>query len=169
MIQLTQERLKQVLHYDPTTGVFTWTACRLSRYTGTRAGNVSNVHGYERINIDKISYRSHRLAWLYVYGEFPETGIDHINRVKTDNRIANLRVANQAENGQNMSMSILNKSGCRGVNWDKATGRWMSGIIVNGKKINIGRFLCKEDAIAARKAAEIQHYTFVNGGSNANA
>ena len=108
--ELTAERLREVLAYDPDTGVFTWKA-RTSPFSRVNVGDVAgNLRrdGYIEICVDGRKHQSHRLAWLYVYGEWPADQIDHINGIRTDNRIANLREANNAENHHN-----LRKARCR--------------------------------------------------------
>src|SRR5690606_33911522 len=96
---LTQARLKQLLDYDPTTGIFTRRVSRGGMKKGSVAGFTS-VKGYTVIGVDGKLYSAHRLAWLYVYGVMPRE-IDHRNRVKTDNSILNLREASRAMNNQN--------------------------------------------------------------------
>lgn len=91
MEDLTQAELKRKLHYDPDTGIFTWKVFSPGITIGKVAGAISS--GYIRIKVHPSLQYAHRLAWLYVYGYFPEHGTDHINGIKTDNRIANLREA----------------------------------------------------------------------------
>lgn len=158
---LTQTRLKELLQYDPETGVFTWIA---SKRKNTRAGQVAGclnkVIGYVQIKIDRCRYYGHRLAWLYVNGEFPPNDIDHINRVRSDNRFCNLRLASHAENMQNRSMHRNNTSGHMGVSWDKQHQKWMAHIKFNEKTINLGRFHSINEAVSARKSAELQFHKF---------
>lgn len=89
---ITQEELKEYLHYDPLTGDFNWTIGKRGLKVNSKAGSM-NDQGYVIIRINNIRYRAHRLAWLYVYGHFPINEIDHINGVRSDNRIENLRDA----------------------------------------------------------------------------
>jgi hypothetical protein len=96
---LTQARLKELMTYDADTGVFT--RIRSVNRAGRRVSDKLNRHGYLHFCIDYKMYLQHRVAWLYVYGEFPEGHLDHINRIKTDNRICNLRVVTAFENSQN--------------------------------------------------------------------
>ena len=169
---LTQERLKELLHYDPETGVFT-RLVKTSR--NTRLGVVENKpssnNGYMRMKVDSGDpdnnnggYFGHRLAWLYVYGYFPPEHMDHINHDRADNRIANLREVTHQENLKNMSMNPANTSGVTGVGWVRSRKTWSAIISVNGKNKRLGSFQNKEDAIAAREAAEIKYGFHENHG-----
>lgn len=166
---LTQKLLKERLHYDKETGVFTWLDNELNsgKVRGKKAGCINNM-GYKvlGITIDGKHYlfTQHRLAWLYEYGEFPKEGLDHINHVKTDNRITNLRVTTQRENIRNMSMSSKNTTGYTGVSFNKAHNKYEAYVKVNYKQIHLGRFEDIEDAAKAAKEGR-KHYGFhVNHG-----
>lgn len=156
---VTQERLKELLDYDPGTGIFTWRVSCGTAKAGSVAGTV-RPDGYVAIQIDRKPYLAHRLAWLYVHGEFPTDQIDHVNRVRTDNRIENLRLATNAENAQNMSKYRTNTSNVVGVCWNKRGGNWVAFIWLNGKKIHLGLFDTIEEAAAARTAAKAKLHTF---------
>lgn len=158
---ITQDQLKELLHYCTDTGIFTWRVAAGRRvHAGSVAGNVNKVNGYANITVNLKRYRAHRLAWLYVHGIFPPEQIDHINRIKTDNRISNLRLATNAENQQNKSLSSRNKSGNRGIHWLKEREKWRVQITVKEKRIHLGSFTNLEEAIAARKAAEQKYHPF---------
>lgn len=152
---ITQDELKKVLSYNSVTGVFTWIVPRRcgSISAGDKAGNLNN-QGYIQIQIDKKRYLGHRLAWLYIYGFFPENSLDHINRVRDDNRIENLREVSNSCNIRNSKPHANNTSGVRGVCWDKATQRWQADIKVNGRKIGLGRNECFVETVAHRLAGE---------------
>lgn len=152
---LTAKRLRDVLNYDPSTGVFTWKVNHPRAAQGAKAG-AKDAHGYVVIRVDKILYKAHRLAWLYAHGAWPVQSIDHINRVRDDNRISNLRDVGQSENTLNGSLRRANKSGATGVRWDSLRQRWVAGIKVRYRAIHLGRYNTKEEAVAARKAAEAQ-------------
>lgn len=137
--------LKQVLSYNPTTGFFTWLVTRGRVRAGEPAGTVTS-HGYEQIRIDGSIYFSHRLAWLYVHGTWPNK-IDHINRCRTDNRIANLREVTNPQNNWNVKTKETT-----GVYPEKRTGRFYAQIRHEGRRINVGTFDTIEEAIAARRA-----------------
>jgi hypothetical protein len=146
---ITQEYLKSILSYDLNTGIFTWIDCRV-RYekNGTVAGTL-NKTGDVAIKINGKRYKAHRLAWLYVYGEFPEKLIDHINGIRNDNKISNLRLANRFQNAQNSRKPLNNSSGFKGVSFHKNTGRWQCRIRVNNKEIHLGLYDTPELAHSA--------------------
>ena len=147
---LTADRLREVLNYDPETGFFTWKVSNSHRRrVGDRAGCLKTPDGYRLIRIDGVLHRAHKLVWLYLTGSFPVLGLDHINRVKDDNRAVNLREANQAQQGQNLPMSSKNTSGHRGVHWSNADEKWQAAIRIQGKKKYLGQFDNIEEASAA--------------------
>lgn len=151
---LTIEQLKQALHYDPESGLFTWLATTTNRVkVGATAGYLQK-RGYLTIGIGGKRWPAHRLAWLYMTGELPKGQIDHVNRVRTDNRFANLRQASNAENQHNASMRKNNRSGVHGVSWDKKSGKWLAKICINRKQKFLGHFSTLDAAKDARLAAE---------------
>ena len=156
---LTQARLKELLNYDSLSGVFTWARPQGCMAIGSMAGT-KDRNGYIQIMIDKKRYLAHRLAWLYVCGEFPDKEIDHINRNPSDNCICNLRTATRLENQQNHSVRKDNKSGIVGVSWHKASGKWRAQIRFFGRKIDLGIFPTAEEACAARAEAKAKYHTF---------
>lgn len=161
MTTLTLARLKGLLHYDQETGVFTWKVTRSrSAGVGTVAGTTTS-HGYVAIGIDGRLHKAHRLAWLYVHGVWPSDQIDHINRVRGDNRISNLRVADNSKNQANASLQKNNNSGVRGVYWNNASNKWHAQIYADGKKRHLGFFDNLGDASAAYcEAARAYHGEF---------
>jgi len=147
---LTAQRLKEVLHYDADTGQFTSLRAK-GRRRHERVGTISkNEHfSYLRIRVDYKKYQAHRLAWLYVHGEWPNDGIDHINGDKVDNRISNLRAATHAQNKQNLRKARSDsKSGLLGASWSLALNKWRACIGVDGKKKHLGYFDKAEQAHA---------------------
>ena len=141
MKTLTQERLKELLHYDPETGIFKWLV-RVPRshiVVGDVAGSIC-ARGYHSIMIYGKQYRSSRLAWLYMTGTFPVNSIDHRNRCKTDDRFANLREATSSANAQNANISARNKTGFSGVSWNKNCNKWQAYIMSAGKHRYLGVF-----------------------------
>ena len=113
MNTLTQSRLKELLHYNPNTGIFTWLKKRRYWIVGRKAGHL-NVFGYISIRVDGKLYQAHRLAILYTDGYFPETGVDHIDRNKQNNKRANLREAGKQCNARNSGVCNRNTSGITG-------------------------------------------------------
>lgn len=152
--ELTTEYFRSVLHYDPATGVFTWKVRTSSRVKVGDVAGCPDGHGYLCIMVGSRLYRAHRLAWLYVYGNWPEDQIDHINRNRSDNRISNLRGVTNKQNLQNASKYSHNTSGHAGVSWYKRISKWQAKITHNQKDVHLGYFSVLEEAIAARKAAE---------------
>jgi hypothetical protein len=156
---LTQERLKEILHYNPKTGVFTW---RVDKGWRAKAGNVAGStmpDGYRAIRIDFIRYESHRLAWLYVHGVWPSGEIDHKHGKEAGDGIDNLRDVTTLVNRQNeRAPRPHNKSGFLGVHWDKEKKKWHAAIRVGGKKKHLGRFETAEEASAAYLAAKRKYH-----------
>ena len=143
---ITADRLRELLHYDPEPGIFTWLVdAAMCRKKGSPASSVGNSGGYSHISIKKVLFKAHRLAWLYVYGAFPDCGIDHINGVKNDNRISNLRPASYTTNGENQRVAHSNsKTGFLGVT--KFRGCYVARIRINKVLRFIGRFKTPEAA-----------------------
>ena len=148
----TQKELKRVLRYDPETGEFTWKVSKGTAHAGSVAGHLHS-DGYTHIGINGKIYKAHRLAWLYVHGKWPKDQIDHINHVRNDNRISNLREASNKDNGLNQKLHKTNSSGVSGV-YPHTPGRWKSSIMKNGKLKHLGHFDSFKEAVAARKSAE---------------
>lgn len=149
----------QKLAYDKDTGVFTWVA---NGTRGVKAGDVAGSKtkdGYIRLSVGGRIVLAHRVAWLFVYGEFPVGNIDHINRIKSDNRICNLREATSAENAQNRVKNSKNTSGYKGVTWHKRDKRWQAALTLNGKCIHLGYYGSAEEAHKAYVAGSKKHQT----------
>ena len=158
---LTQERLKELLSYDPETGVFVRVkALKGHAQLGRIAGSVNTITGYLFITIDLKKYGAQRLAWLYMTGKFPPVDIDHIDRNPLNNTFVNLRAVTKSENQHNREKSRNNTSGHKGVCYDKSRGKWLANIGFNGSVKNLGRFPTPEEASAAYLAAQkIYHPT----------
>ena len=155
---LTQERLKELLHYDPDTGIFTWKTkvCKKIKI-GDIAGSPDD-RGYWSIGIDKKKYGSHRLAWLYTYDEWPLCEIDHIDTIKHNNAIDNLRDVSSGVNKENkISCRKDNKSGFLGVNgYGK---KYRALIMINRQLIHLGVFDTPEQAHAAYLEAKRKYHS----------
>lgn len=159
---VTATRLRHLLAYDADSGVFTWRVSRTGRYAkpGATAGHIS-AEGYVVIGVDGRVYKAHRLAWLYVHGIWPGKDIDHVNGIRSDNRVANLRLASPSENARNSIVSSRNSSGYRGVTFHKGMGKWRAQIRHNGKLVRLGFFERPDEAYAAYlSAAERLHGDF---------
>lgn len=165
MKKLTAERLREVLHYEPQTGVFIWIAPINNRIkVGNKAGSGSN--GYINISIDGEIYGAHRLAWLYMTGGWPAHQIDHADGNRSNNAFSNLREATVSQNHQNIGITAANRTGLKGVSLHKKTGKWRARIAIEKKGKTIGYFDTKEEAHAAYCEAASRHYgKFANFGT----
>lgn len=138
-------------------------------WNAQNAGNetflTQDDEGYHKGIIWRRYYRAHRVVWLLAYGDWPADQIDHINGVKSDNRLANLRDVNNATNGRNQKRSSRNKSGVTGVFWDNRAQKWGACIMVNGRNKFLGSFTDKSEAAKVRKCAEEKHGYHANHGS----
>jgi hypothetical protein len=155
------QRIRELLNYCPTTGLFTWKVSRRgTAKAGSRAG-CRNNEGYLIVGIDGVYYKAHRLAYAIHHGTMPPRGtlVDHIDGNPANNRIENLRLATRSENGQNRQhLSKRNSSGVTGVYWYIRDQKWQARIKVNDRSIHLGLFTNKQDAIAARRIAEAKHF-----------
>lgn len=155
---LSAEVLRLHFSYDPDTGNF------LRRGESTPSGRIS-TKGYRQIFVKGRRFAAHRLAWLYVHGEWPTTQIDHRNQIKDDNRIDNLRLATNQTNQENVEKWSNNRSGRRGVAIYR-DGTYQADIKVDGKTIYLGRFHNIVDAVAARMRAERKHFVMLEHSPN---
>lgn len=153
---LDKDRLVYLLEYDQTTGVFTW---KNPNSNAVRAGDVAGSvtsEGYVSIGVDGRSYQAHRLAWLYVHGEWPCNVIDHIDGDPANNRLENLRDVISAHNLQNVFRPQANsKSGLRGATFRPNRNRWTAQICVNRKIVHLGSFKTAEEAHRAYMTAKV--------------
>jgi len=159
MGKLTQERLKELLHYEPKTGVFYRKKSSRSALVGDIAGT-RNPKDYIRITLDRKFYTAHRLAFLYMEGYFPENDIDHIDRNPSNNKWENLREVSRSCNARNCKPRSNNTSGVTGVNYynkRRPNKPWMARIKVSNKRIILGYFATKEEAVKARWEAEVEY------------
>jgi hypothetical protein len=154
---LTQERVQHLFTYDKENGLLIRNFKTGRALAGT-SSFAKDKDGYHIVGIDNKLYRTHRVIWLYVYGEFPSGFLDHINRNRTDNRIENLREVSKAQSRENIGVARSNKCGLKGIWLHKQTKKWCASICSNGKKIHLGSFDLIEDAYAAyQKAAFLYH------------
>lgn len=147
---LTAEYVRQILDYNPETGILSWKYREnaIPSWNNQNAGKPTgwkNTNGYLIITILNKSYRSHRLAWIWMTGKWPLFDVDHINRNKTDNRWCNLREATRSENHANRKMQHNNKLGYKGVHLHKP-GKYRAQIRIKGKSKHIGIFNTAEEA-----------------------
>lgn len=157
-IDLTQEELRRVLGYDPTTGIFRWLVALGRRVkVGAQAGGISSV-GYIVIRVHKQIYQAHRLAFLYVTGRWPSDDMDHVNGDRKDNRFANLREATRGENCMNRARPSNNKSGFKGVCFRRSNNKWAAQIGTKNRMIHLGYFTSPGAAAAAYDQAANKHH-----------
>lgn len=154
---LTQVKLQEKFTYNKDTGIFT-------RLNSKRHKLGTEIKGYLVISIDYKRYPAHVLAWLYHYGVFPVTDLDHKDHNGLNNSIDNLREVSVLENMQSKKLYKCNKSGHHGVIWNSSNNNWRARIGVEGKTLNLGSYQDINDAIAARKAAEVKYGFHSNHG-----
>lgn len=171
------ETLRKLLDYDPETGFLTWKPRPAemfpnapkwkrwnTRYANKRAGNAKGYQkGYMAVCILGTNHQVHRVIWAMHTGAWPEDQIDHINRQPADNRIVNLRAVSNFENCRNKRPSKKNTSGHIGVHFRAKQGNWYAYISMN-KRISLGSYPTFEEAVAARKAAEVKYGFHPNHG-----
>jgi hypothetical protein len=140
----TLKYLKEILEYNEQTGIFTWKENRGSNKTKGKIADNKNLRGYITIGINGKRYKAHRLAWLYIYGDFPKGQIDHINGVRDDNRIENLRIVTNRQNCQNYKIHREGK--LVGNSFHKNNKKWQSSIVINGKQKYLGYYETQQEA-----------------------
>jgi hypothetical protein len=177
------ELLRKLIRYNAETGKLYWLerptsmfhCARLAKdcadawnnkLAGKEAFTSITSRGYRQGRIFGQQYIGHRVAWAIYYGEWPDFEIDHINGVRSDNRLENLRAVTPAENRRNIRTPSHNTSGVMGVVWNKQYGKWQAQIGVAGKNINLGRYSNFAEAVAARKTAETTYNFHANHGRN---
>ena len=172
------ELLRKLLRYEPDTGKLFWrerdrelfetnkSFSIWNKRNANRETGTINAHGYVLVRVSGSSYPAHRVAWAIYHGKWPKNDIDHINGNRTDNRICNLRDVTRSENMKNAKMRSDNTSGYMGISWFKARKKWHPQIKHNGKLIHLGFFDSLDEAIAARKDAEVRYGYHPNHGRN---
>lgn len=151
--------LKKYINYIPETGVFYWIVGKGNSFPGKEI-NTKSSRGYLTVMINGKNYYLHRLAWFFANGCMPDGQIDHINCIKTDNRISNLRLVSAAVNMQNIKKALSsNKStGLLGVTKLRDSEKYLSQIRIGGKKVRIGLFDSPEKAHAAYVEAKRKNH-----------
>jgi hypothetical protein len=150
--------LRELLSYDPETGLFTWLQNRgNTALAGTPAGALNNS-GYILICVNMKRYQAHRIAYKMMYGVDPPALLDHIDGDTKNNRISNLRPATPNKNQGNTKTPVHNRSGIKGVSWNKKMKRWVAQIGVNNKRVYLGGFHTKEEAACAYADAARKHF-----------
>ena len=165
---ITFEKARELFVYDRETGIIKWRKRARGRRRGNLvAGCTSPNDGYTRIHFNGKEYFAHRIAMLLAYGFYgDELEIDHINHVRNDNRLVNLRFATRTDNGRNLSISSRNATGVTGVYYHKRSRKYMARITVDRVIIYLGIFSTLEGAARARKEADIKYKFNANHGNN---
>ena len=152
---MNAELLRKILTYNEVTGIFTWNVKTSRRI---RVGDTAGYRGeYVFIRIHDELYRAHRLAWLYINGEWPSEDVDHIDKNPYNNAISNLREATDSQNLFNTSIRSDNTSGVKGVSFSARDNVWRAYVNSGGKQKNLGCFKTKAEAVVARLLGEAQH------------
>ena len=164
MRELSADFARSILRYEDETGLLYWRSRsdippRVDkRMAGRVAGCLCKRRGYILVGIQGVDYLAHRLVWLIVTGEFPADGLDHKDGNKQNNRFGNLRPSDQSQNMSNRGKQRNNKSGYKGVYFDKSTGRWVANIMVQKRTIYLGRYNTPEDAARAYNVSAKRHF-----------
>lgn len=152
-MSISAERLRDLMSYDAETGLFTWKVRRGKAHPGSEAGYIKEANQYAYITVDRKKYLYHRLVWLYVHGSDAEMDIDHINGIRHDNRIANLRQATRSQQGMNRGPNAGRTT--KGVTWHKQIKKWQAQIAREGVYHYLGVYDDKELAAAAYNKAAV--------------
>lgn len=165
---ITFEEAKELFIYDRETGIIKWR----KRFNGRQnAGLVAGTtryssDGYTKIGIRGKQYFAHRIAMLFAYGFYGDgLEVDHINHIRDDNRLVNLRFVTTTGNNRNRSRHSNNTTGVTGVTYSKVRRKYVARIHVDGVNINLGAFVSLEEAAEARKEAEIKYNFNVGHGA----
>jgi hypothetical protein len=153
---LTAARLRELFDYDPETGAFT--RQKPARYAGRQTGYVS-ADGYRVVSVDGFQYLAHRLVWLYMHGSWPMQMLDHINGIRSDNRISNLRDVSNVENSENRTRPHRNKKSSGPLGVCCVAGRWKAQIMSLGKVKHLGYFDTPDEASQAYLEAKRKHHS----------
>lgn len=165
---ISHDELLSRLDYDKESGIFTWKLSTARRRSGEEAGGIFTCKKgkqYVVIGIKNKIYYAHRLAFLWVNGEFPPSHVDHIDSNGLNNRWNNLRLASRAENSKNVKIKKNNTSGVCGVYFNKQIKKWIAQIGIEGKVRSLGSFVNKEDAITVRQEEQKRLGFHINHGT----
>lgn len=154
--EISHAELVRLLAYNPETGVFTWKVRRCGVTLGQVAGSVDKGHRYARIKVSETLYLAHRLAWFYTHGVWPKNELDHIDRDRGNNRLANLREATRSQNACNKPTYRNNRTGVRGVCWHKQHRKYIASIQLDGRSRHIGLFRDLNQAAEAYRQASLK-------------
>ena len=157
-VVLTAERLRALIDYDPETGVFTRRISRKKARKGTVAARPHSGTRYLIVSLDYKVHLAHRLAWLHVYGEWPDGDIDHVDTDPTNNAIGNLRLATKSQNNANRRLSAKSASGFKGVTWHAKKRKWQAQIKLPGRNLYLGIYGTPEAAHAAYIQAANEYF-----------
>ena len=147
---ISYEKLHKMFTYNPETGL-------LKRKRNKQVVGTLNGKGYLDVSIEGKNHRVHRVCYCMYHGYWPENDIDHINQIKTDNRIKNLREVSRSCNMRNSKLHTNSSSGVKGVSWNKQRKKWKTYITINNKNIYVGFFKDFDSAVMARYIAELNH------------
>lgn len=166
---ITYEEAKELFTYDREIGIIKWRKRVSNRQRKNLVAGCTSRDGYTYIRFKGKLYGAHRIAMLLAYGFCDDVlHVDHINHVRNDNRLANIRFVTRSDNQRNQSMSSRNTTGVTGVYYHKPTRKYMASIRVDGVQIHLGLFATIEEAAKVRKAAEIKYNFNANHGKNKN-
>lgn len=149
--------LRQIISYDPETGIFHWRVSIRGVRKGRPAGYLT-LTGYLTIRVCGVLYGAHHLAWLYMTGQWPTHEIDHKDCNPSNNKFSNLREATSSQNKGNMRRPSHNRSGAKGAYEDKRSGRWYAQIRKNDRQIHLGCFGTREEAAVAYEKAAREYF-----------
>jgi hypothetical protein len=165
---ITQAELKQILHYDPETGIFRWRYSVAQRVKPWDVAGSKDKKGYMITTIKCKAVTLHRLAWLYMTGVWPKNQIDHIDGVQSNNSWNNLREATAKQNRENLCLAKNNTSGFRGVSFAADRKKWIAQVKHNGTQLNLGYFDTVEEAAQAAAAKRAELFTHDTGRDQVN-
>jgi hypothetical protein len=155
--RITAKRLRELLNYDPKTGIFVWRVRRHGITIGAIAGSIDR-DSYRRIKIDYKQYNASHLACLWMTGMLPPAEMDHINGIPADDRWCNLRPASHIQNLTNRRRMGNSTNPFKGIKWDSSRSKWQARITIEGRVVALGRFNTPKEAHAAYVEAAKKHF-----------